>query len=182
MWLACILVVVGGASACKKYKDPAKPDIDDGLNGRRYCNNPLAVNFNWGFPGIPDSTTCIFPVDKFKGTWLFHDSVYTTDEVLQEVITRTLVFAATEDTLLTHLAVAGWCGGTERMQVTANKYGLAQVDTLLEYRPGQLICSASDTVTGYFQQYTAAEDTMKVDMVFNTAAGIRFHRGTAVKQ
>jgi len=182
MCIACVLVVLTGAMGCKKYRDPAKPDIGDGLDSFHYCNNPLAVNFNWGFPGIPDSTTCIFPVDKFKGTWIFNDSVYTPDETLQEVIIKTLVFTPTEDTLLTHLAISGWCTGPEQMLVTADKYGRALTDTLLEYTAGQLICTTTDTISGSFQQYFKSEDTMKVDMTLNSASGIRYHRGTAIKQ
>lgn len=173
-------VMLAGIVACKKYKDPAKPDVD--LEDRRYCNNPLAVNFNWGFPGIPDSTTCIFPVDKFAGAWIFGDSVYAQDGTLQEVITKTLVFTPTEDTVLTHLEVAGWCAGPAKILVTADRYGKALTDTLLEFTPGQLICIETDTINGVFQQFNGINDTMKVDMTLNTASGIRYHRGTAIRQ
>lgn len=166
--------------ACTKYKDPAKPDVN---LERRYCNNPLAFNYNWNFPGIADSSICLFPIDKFKGAWLFTDSVFTPDATLVEVLSKTLTFSATEDTLMQHMSVTGWCSGSS-IAVTANKYGRALSDTLIEFSPGaQMICG--DTLSGSFYTYPDSvllPATMKIDFTQSTIEGTRYHRGSAIKQ
>jgi hypothetical protein len=166
--------------ACKKYKDPEMPDIS--LDGK-YCNNPLAFNFNWGFPGTPDSTVCLFPTDKFTGIWQLEDSIYAPDETLLEVVSRTITFTATEDTLKQHMRISGWCTPSS-IAVRANKFGLALTDTLIEFSAGaQIVCN--DTLSGSFYAYpdtVLMPEVMKVNLTRNTSEGMRIHRGTAIKQ
>ncbi len=123
--IAAALTAVG-FYACSKYKDPPKADPVD--TGSHYCNDSRAVNFNWGFPGIPDSTSCVFPVDSMLGSWVYTDSVFLPNGNLQGITIRNLSFAATEDSTLTHMAVSGWCTGSP-VAITINKYGQAYVDT-----------------------------------------------------
>jgi hypothetical protein len=70
--LILIASIAINATACKPYKDPAPKDL--GLTNP-YCNNPFAVNFNWGFPGKPDNTVCIFPAQVFAGNYKLYDSI-----------------------------------------------------------------------------------------------------------
>jgi len=167
--------------ACKKYTDPARPDVGDGLkNG--YCNDPRAINYNWDFPGTPDSTTCIFPKDPFLGTWSYKDYVTLPNGDTDAIVDRSLVFTATEDTLRSHLAVAGWCSGNIPFYVTATKYRKATVDTIPGSPLGQFLCDNSDTLNGTLDQAAWLGDTMRVDFVINNDAGIKYHRGLAVRQ
>jgi hypothetical protein len=176
--LSALSVVV--LFACKKYKDPPATGGDDRLTNK-YCNDSRAVNYNWGFPGKPDNTICIYPVDSFLGSWLFTDSVFLPDGSLQTVQTKTLSFTATEDTVMTHMSVVGWCGNIPFF-VNANKYRLAYVDTLEEGVGGQLLCATLDTLSGTFNKNTGFVNTMKIDLTIINASGTTFHRGEAVKQ
>ncbi len=72
--------------SCRKYSDPA-PIEDNRLDSNKYCNNPDAVNYNWGFPGQPSEDICIFPSDVFAGAYTLIDSAFTSsDTFIQESI------------------------------------------------------------------------------------------------
>jgi hypothetical protein len=169
--------------ACKKYKDPSAAVLDPRLTNH-YCNDPDAVNYNWNFPGIADSTVCFYPVDYFKGTWTFHDTVYLPSGDTASTSIKQLVFSSTEDTVKTHLAVTGWCGGNTPFYVTANKYYKAEVDTFPGGPFGQFLCGQSDTLNGSFSKNTfdTINNSMKVDLTINGSGGVTYHRGTAIKQ
>ena len=168
--------------ACKKYKDPPVTTLDPRLTNH-YCNDPRAVNYNWNFPGIDDSTTCVFPVDSFIGTWIFHDTIYLPSGDTQGTTIKQLIITSTEDTAKTHLAVAGWCGGNTPFNATANKYNRADVDTFPGGPFGQFLCSQSDTLNGYFSKNPLDTLTysLKVDFTINSASGVTYHRGIATK-
>jgi hypothetical protein len=176
--LAILSVVV--LFACKKYTDPTSPAID--LGDRKYCNDPRAVNYNWGFPGKADKTTCIFAVDSFLGTWSFKDYVLLPSGDTDQIILRNLTFTSTEDTVLTHLAVTGWCGGNTPFYVTANNYGKLTVDTFPGSALGQFLCGTADTINGTLNKANYLRDTMKVEITVNNAIGIKYHKGLAIKQ
>src|SRR5690606_3851832 len=109
-------------SGCTRYEDPA-PAEDDPRLDRPYCNVPGAVNYNWGFPGTPDSSTCIYPVDSFIGNWLLRDTVFFSDQSYDTVTSRILsILAVTGDSTRSRLQLSGWCG-PELLQATANKFG-----------------------------------------------------------
>ncbi len=36
----------------------------------------MAVNYNWGFPGTPADSLCIFPATVLEGTYTVYDSLY----------------------------------------------------------------------------------------------------------
>jgi hypothetical protein len=167
--------------ACKKYKDPPDATLDPRLTNH-YCNDPRAVNYNWNFPGIEDSSICIYPVDSFVGTWTFHDTVYLPSGDTESVQIKQLVFTSTEDTLKSHLAVAGWCGGNVPFYVTASKYNRADVDTFPGGPFGQYLCSQTDTLNGSVNKNTGDPNTMKIDFTVNNQQGIKYHRGTAIRQ
>ncbi len=170
---ACCVVIY----ACSKYKDPPPAQHDDRLNNP-YCNDPRAVNYNWGFPGTPDNSVCTYPVDSFLGSWLLNDTIYFPDGAVAGTLVKNLTFSKTEDTILTHLAVTGWCSGTAPFYVTANKYKKALVDTLLVGSPGQYLCNNTDTLSG---SLTTQSDTIRIDFTITNAGGTTYHKGTAVK-
>lgn len=165
--------------ACSKYKEP--PKADPAETGRHYCNDSRAVNFNWGFPGTPDNDTCVYPIDSMLGNWVFTDSVFLPNGNFQNVFTRNLNFTATEDTSLSHIAVSGWCNGAP-IYITVDRYNLANVDTLLTGAYGQLLCSATDTVSGTFQKEANIKDTMNINITISGTTGVTFHKGKALRQ
>ena len=75
-----VMLCLSSFLACTKWADTQKPS--DPRLTQKYCNDPFAVNYNWGFPGLPDNSTCIFPSDLYVGTYLFHDSIYSIANVL----------------------------------------------------------------------------------------------------
>jgi hypothetical protein len=167
-------------SACKKYKDPPAATPDPRLTNH-YCNDPRAVNYNRGFPGIPDNTTCIYPVDSFIGTWAILDSVFRVDQSYDTFENKTLTFAATEDTSLTHLAIGGWCSA-KILLATANKYQRADLDSMNATTGGQLLCSVADTISGYFFLKAGSADTLLFQLQVNSGSGIHLHKGRGVRQ
>ncbi len=40
----------------------------------------MAVNYNWGFPGTPSDSVCIFPSDVLEGTYTLIDSSFDIDD------------------------------------------------------------------------------------------------------
>lgn len=169
--------------ACSKYKDPARPDLGDSLGNKVYCNDPRAVNYNWNFPGKLDNTTCVYPIDPFSGNWKFQDYVTLPNGDTDAVLTRNLVFTSTEDTVLTHIAVTGWCSGNVPLYITANKYGKALVDTFPGSALGQYLCVTTDTLNGNFNKGAyKSPDSMKIDLTVTDASGAKSHKGIAVKQ
>jgi hypothetical protein len=167
--------------ACSKYKDPPPAGHDDRLNNP-YCNDSKAVNYNWGFPGIPDNSVCIYAVDSFEGSWIFKDTVLLPNNDIAEIVDRNITFTSTEDTIKTHLAVTGWCSGNIPFYITANKYGRADVDSIPTGVPGQLLCVPTDTLNGFFNKRIYGPDTMKIELTVTNAAGTRYHKGVAFKQ
>lgn len=162
--------------ACSKYKDP--PNADPVNNGRHYCNDPRALNYNWGFPGTPDNDTCVYPIDPMKGAWVFTDSVFLPNGNLQQVLTRNLNFTSTEDTLLTHMAVSGWCSGTP-IYITIDKIGTARVDSM--FSGGQLLCTTTDTINGTFLKKLDRADTLDIDLSISSLGGTTRHKGIALR-
>lgn len=167
--------------ACSKYKDPPPAGYDDRLT-KPYCNDSKAVNYNWGFPGIPDNSVCIYAVDSFTGNWIFKDTVLLPNNDIAEIVDRNITFTPTEDTIKIHLAVTGWCGGNVPFYITANKYGRADVDSIPAGVPGQLLCVSTDTLNGFFNKRIYGPDTMKIELTITNAAGTRYHKGVAIKQ
>lgn len=169
-------------AACRKYVDPPPADQDDRLTNK-YCNDSKAVNFNWGFPGIPDNTVCIYPIDSFLGTWLLTDTTLLPNGNIAAIEEKTLVFTSTEDSVKAYLAVTGWCNSNIALNLVANKYNLAVVDTVPGGEWGQYLCgNLTDTITGQFNKKTGQSNTMRLSVNISKPSGIEQHVGTAVKQ
>lgn len=167
------------AVSCLKANDPPPAKPNPNLKNH-YCNDPRAINYNWGFPGIPDNTVCIYPVDSFLGQWSLTDSVFHADSSFDYLLTGTLNFTATEDSSKTHLKVLGFCNNSSPLFATADKYGYAGIDSMNNETAGQLLCSASDTVTGSFQFLMNTKDTLRIQLNI-TGANAGYHKGIAHK-
>jgi hypothetical protein len=169
--------------ACKKYKEPPTAVLDPRLTNH-YCNDPRAVNYNWNFPGIADSTTCIYAVDSFVGSWTFYDTLFLPSGDTAGINIKHLTFISTEDTTRTRLAVTGWCNGNAPFYVTANNYGRIDVDTFPGGPFGQFLCDQTDTLNGYMLKNSdsTTNNRMQINFTINNAGGTVYHRGTAIKQ
>lgn len=170
--------------ACEKYKDPAPENID--LEGRVYCNDPVAANYNQGFPGKVDNSTCIYATDLFEGLWSYEDSVFLPDLTFVRAETYTLNFNAEDiatDTFRNSLVVSGFCPGRS-LTLTANRFGSAFTDTLIQYTEGgQYFCQNTDTVSGMFRVMTDSTGTrMSIQLSTLTPEGEYIHNGHAIKQ
>lgn len=178
------LLGIAGSGACEKYKDPAPEDID--LEGRVYCNDPVAANYNQGFPGKVDNSTCVYATDLFEGVWTYEDSVFLPDLTFVSTATYTLNFSAKDratDTLRNSLIVSGFCPGRS-LELTANRFGSALTDTLIQYTEGgQYFCRDTDTVSGMFRIMTDSTSTrMNIQLSTMTPEGGYIHNGHAIKQ
>lgn len=183
LFTALIAVVI---YSCSKYEDPAPAD-GSGLFNNKYCNDSRATNYNWGFPGVPDNSACIYPVDSFLGKWSLTDSMFSPNGENIGVALKTLTFTGTEDTARIGLSVTGWCSNNTAIYLVANKYGYAYADTLAEGTPGQFLCGATtDTLSGQLNLYKGGDSTLKgtmeINFMVNDASGTVNHRGTAIKQ
>lgn len=160
-----ILSLIALAYSCKKWEDPA-PQNHPEINNP-YCNDPDAVNYNWGFPGKPDNTTCVYPSDLFAGTYRLRDSLYNSADEL-------FLAADSADIIITkvdakHISVSGLCASGQTIRLTAGATYQAVVDTFVgdstTISAGQIFCRQQDTVTGTFVR----------DKVDSTLIYIRLH-------
>lgn len=172
--LAGILLVVL-IGACQKYKD--KVTNGDPRLTNPYCNDPNAVNYNWGFPGKPDSTICIFPNQLFVGRYVYYDSIYQADYSFSYASTDTLLIFSTSHTAL---KMVGFCPIGDTMSLTAGISYVATVDTT-EVK-GQTLCRIQDTVSGTITK-NLADTIAEVHINFTVYAdtGTTYHIGTALK-
>jgi len=167
----CVLLVV----ACQKYVD--KTATADPRLTNHYCNDPNAVNYNWGFPGKPDNTVCFYPNGEFVGKYVYYDTVYQLDLSKSYSRIDTLYIYSSS---YTALQVLGFCSAGDTMHLTAGKTLVATVDTTII--TGQQFCRAVDTVSGTITKNLA--DTLPLLHVYFTVVsdtGTTFHIGYAQK-
>jgi hypothetical protein len=173
--------------ACKKWEDPKGPG-DPRIDERTYCNDPEAVNYNWNFPGKPDNTTCFYPTDIFKGTYLFTDSIYSSDNVFdsaRSVGSFTLRLVPIDKYRFT---VSGFCGLADSLKFTAERATyranadstINVSDTTFDY--GQYFCRVQDTISGFLFRNRNDSTRLMIEFVVRSDTGLNFHRGTAIKQ
>ncbi len=175
--------------SCKKWSDPAPKEVP-GIGDRKYCNDPEAVNYNWGFPGVADSSICYYPVDIFKGTWLFTDSVYNDDNTLDSVKSLTTYTLEIVPLTTNQFLIKGFCTNGNGLQFTSTRSALhVSADSLIKdsdtsFNYGQFFCRTEDTLSGSITRSlndsTYKEMYINLTVVSDTA--INFHRGTAYKQ
>ena len=167
--------------SCAKWKDPA-PYTDPRLTNP-YCNDPNAVNYNWGFPGKPDNTVCFYPTDLFVGTYIFTDSVYRTSDLslFLSTVTETLYVSRLSQT---QIAVTGFCANGNSIHLTADKSYNATVDTTVGdtlTARGQTLCRIVDTVSGAISKDRIVDSLLHISFIVVSDTGSTTHIGSAKK-
>lgn len=161
--------------SCAKWKD--KPAQNLGLTNK-YCNNPKAINYNWGFPGIEDSTVCVFPSDPFVGTYSYQDSVYWLNGTLDSGYTHLVTFSISKNNF-NQFSLNGFCPGSNFL-FTADRYYNAVSDTIIG--PGQqFMCRTLDTLTGGLT-YNSTDSSLTINFTVVSDTGTTNHKGIAYKQ
>lgn len=177
-----ILVVAAVVAffSCNKWSDPA-PVTDPRLTNP-YCNDPDAVNYNWGFPGKPDNSICFYPSDIFNGTYVFTDSVYLTASSLF-IYTQTETLYVSKQSK-TKLQILGLCSGGNVLNLTAHSDFTATIDTTVgdttTINRGQLLCRTVDTVSGTFT-YNRFDSLLHVSFQVVNDTGTTTHLGKGRK-
>jgi len=177
-----ILLLTCLSLSCNKWVDP-KPVTDPRLTNP-YCNDPTAVNYNWGFPGKPDNTVCFYPTDMFAGRFLFIDSIYSESGLnfgnFLYALTDTLSVTTLSHTKMT---IAGFCSTGSIMKLTALTF-TATVDTTvgdtLTTTQGQLLCRTKDTVYGTIF-YSRTDSLLHINFQVMSDTGLSSHVGKARK-
>jgi hypothetical protein len=166
-----------GFSSCKpvSYTVPA-PDT---LLTRFYCNDPEAVNFNWGFPGRPDNALCFYPADVFTGTYRFIDSIYFADGKLDSAGSLRQYMLNLVPLSRRQFALYGFCS-SDSLRLSADRFFRASLDTTA--LKGQIFCRQQDTVSGNITR--SLEDSTRLSIFFTVVSnmGTATHRGTAYRQ
>ena len=165
---------------CVKWND-SKPVTDPRLTNP-YCNDPAAVNYNWGFPGKPDNSICIYPTDKFSGRFLFIDSMYSESGAsagnFVGAQTDTLIFTVLSHTKMT---VSGLGGKSGTLNLTAYTF-TATIDTTvgdsLTANSGQLLGATTDTVNGTIF-YSMIDSQLHINLQIINDTGMASHSGKA---
>jgi len=167
--------------ACQKWSDPP-PKTDPRLTNH-YCNDPAAVNYNWGFPGVPDSTICYYPANVYKGTYLFKDSIFLSNNIFTYAYNNADSFLYIYPLSKTKIGVLGFCANGDTLKFTVDRSLRAVLDSSA-LGAGQPFCSLTDTVTGTITLdiTDSTNKTFLVDLTVASDTGINFHRGSAKKQ
>jgi hypothetical protein len=168
--------------SCAKWKDPAP--VNDPRLTNPYCNDPAAVNYNWGFPGKPDNSICFYPNSLFVGSYMYYDSVY--KDTLFLGADSFLINISSPDTSHTRIFLNGMCGHT--LLLTALPGYQATVDTVVgdtaTANSGQLgFCRQQDTLSGIISRDRLDSPTV-LHISFQVASdtGLTTHIGSAKKQ
>lgn len=172
--------------ACSKADTSDPQNINSEQLDRPYCNDPEAINYNYTFPGKPDNSICYYPTQVFRGTYLFIDTIYDSDNKVRRIESIAINLSATSNTELT---LNGLCGSNNPLKITADRFFKATLDsTIIEKNGiiynlnGQYLCTQSDTVSGYMIKNKI--DTNKLTFSFSVASdsGYSYHRGTGILQ
>lgn len=150
--------------SCEKYEDKAKKDIDDTLTNQ-YCNITDAINYNWGFPGEPNDSLCIFPVEPFIAySWTLIDTVLNEDMDILETRNRTIYFEeyTAIDTMKHMILMKDYCSENSSILLEANRHLLASVFDNMENDIGQLDCDGSSVLNGFISLDSLSADTLKL--------------------
>jgi len=182
-----MITIVLFFSSCEKWTDP-NPDSDPRQDERRYCNDPEAVNYNWGFPGIADSTVCYYPADLFKGSYRFTDSIYSISDVFDSANSHKTYQIEIIPNGKTTLRIAGFCA-TKNLIFSADRISeIAYADSTYMLNDttkayGQPFCRTQDTLSGTITKSTldSLSHDLQIDWKVISDTGINYHRGTAIK-
>ena len=168
--------------SCKKYVD--KKATPDPRLTNPYCNDPNAVNYNWGFPGVPDNSVCFYPTDVFKGVYEFHDSVqFKTTGYFVRADTLELTITKGNNTQFT---IGGFCASGGLLSLTAGVNFYATFDTTLGRDDstvrvkGQAYCQITDTVSGSLIKDRLNDSLLYITFEVAADTGVTtIHSGTA---
>lgn len=171
---------------CKKYEDPAA--VRDPRINNPYCNDPAAVNYNWGFPGTPDNSVCYYATDIFSGTYMLYDSFYKVVPAEDDLFLGAdsfIVNITVANSSRVHMDLSWACPSTS-IRISAWQGNVATIDTTvgdsLTLNPGQFFCRNLDTVTGTFTKDNVDPDLLHMRLQVVSDTGITTHRGRAIKQ
>ena len=147
-----------------------------------YCNDPIAINYNYGFPGTADNKVCIYPTDVFSGTFELKDSIYDADFNLDTILNYVVSFHRVS---LTQLKLSGFCINGDTVRLTADKYYRAAVDSTMLHDSsmieGHVFCRAIDTLRGTINKYKDDSNKIKINFIIASDTGINYHIGTGIK-
>jgi hypothetical protein len=170
--LSLLVIIITNLIACKPYKDPAPKDL--GLTNP-YCNNPFAVNFNWGFPGKPDNSVCIFPAQVFAGTYKLYDSITSNNAATIFNDSSTISLVRINDSTLT---LSNHCAG--------NNYVVRATKTLQFYVDSSTMLGApfcnGDTIAGLARKLNINDSIVTYTYDLNNNGGIVKHKAILIKQ
>ncbi len=173
MFTAVILIF-----SCKKYQDSAP--VNDPRLTNPYCNDPAAVNYNWGFPGKADNTICFYPTDLFRGTYQYIDSVYLTSS--NYFIYADTLILSIHSLSHTRISVFGFCGNGDSLNLTAVGY-VSTIDSAVGdsvTARGQFLCRMADTVSGSISD-NLLDTTLHIYFNVVSDTGLTYHMGRAKK-
>lgn len=174
-FLATIFVSLGlFFTSCEKWED--KPAKDLGLSNK-YCNLPGAINYNVGFPGIPDNSVCILPSTPFVGRFGFRDSIFNLANELSIGDSLILEITAIDST---RLSLAQLCPSGRSLVFVANRFYRAESDSIIG-AGAQLFCRDVDTASGRLE-YRLADSSLYLEITVVSDTSISYHKGRAYKK
>jgi len=162
------------AAACKPYQDP--DPITDPRIVNPYCNDPSAINYNWGFPGVPDNSVCTYATDLFAGNYIWRDTVRDGNG---DAVSFDSVFATVVKLDSIHLNISGRCGYT--LKLTADRFLNLVIDSI--DGDGQKFCQPNDTIVGSGLKMNFSDTTnfiLNYDIISDT--GSSYHESIFIKQ
>lgn len=174
------ILLLSSFYACQK-SDPYPAASEDDFDSP-YCNDPIAINYNFEFPGYVDNTTCIYPTDVFEGNYLLRDSVYNAEFALDTINEMTVSFVRISQT---ELLFKGYCPSGDTVTLTADRYYKASVDSTLIMpdsilMDGQVFCRTLDTLSGTITK-VADSGKIRINFTIVSDTGINYHIGTGIK-
>lgn len=178
--ISLLLLLAIIALSCKKWVDA--PPVDDPRLTNPYCNDPDAVNYNWGFPGKPDNTVCFYPSDVFAGNYMLHDTV-TKDDLFISADSMPLTIVKLSKR---GIRIEGLCPAGATLLGSAGAEYFASLDTTvgdsLTLYPGQFFCRHQDTVTGFLYRDKVDSSLMYLNFSVRSDTGTTTHKGRAIKK
>lgn len=173
-----LLAVLYGCVKSEPYNE-----VNDAQFAGQYCNDPIAINYNQGFPGTANNKICIYPTDVFRGTFKLRDSIYNGEFELDTVIEYLVTFHPAS---LTKVKMTGLCSYGDTVRLTADRYYKATVDsTVLPMNAGLIeghsFCRAIDTIMGSVSKYIDDSNKIRINFIIASDTGINYHIGTGLK-
>jgi hypothetical protein len=159
---------------CKKYQDPPPQNL--GLTNP-YCNNPKAVNYNWGFPGVPVDSVCIFPVDELKGIFTYYDSILDASGVYLPFDTTNIIINKITDSTIN---IDGLCSTSQPLSAKVTRNLRFYTDSTNSL--GTIFCNPTDTINGRGTKARIGDTIIGFNYnIFNTSGSV-IHKGILIRK